>query len=169
MPLPSTMTPIATNTLTSNAASVTFNNIPQSYTDLVLVFNPRGSNDVESDINIRFNSDSASNYSVTRMYGQVSTAGSDKTTSSTDLNIGRQGGSLFAINMINIMSYSNSSIFKSVIARYGHATSGSSITVETIGLWRSTSAITSITLIQTGAQSYKTDSSFTLYGIKAAP
>lgn len=168
MPLPSTMIPIANNTLTSNTASVTFSNIPQDYTDLVLVFNPRGSSDVESDINIRFNSDSGSNYSMTRMYGQGATKGSDRQTNTTDINIGRQGGSVFAINIVNIMNYSNSSTFKTVVARSGHATSGSSITLGNCGLWRSTSAITSINLIQTGAQSYKTGSSFTLYGIKAA-
>ena len=168
MPLPSTMTPIATQELSSNAASVSFSNIPQTYTDLVLVINVRGSSDTESDIGFRVNSDTASNYSQTRIYGQVSSVGSDRGSSATSINIGRQGGSVFAPNTIHIMNYANTTTNKTILARSSHATSGSSITLANVGLWRSTSAITGITLIQLGAQSYKTGSTFTLYGVKAA-
>ena len=61
MPLPSTMTPIATNTLTAVASSVTFSSIPSTYTDLVLVL--QGSFDSADDVRFRFNGDTGSNYS----------------------------------------------------------------------------------------------------------
>ncbi len=163
-----TYIPIANNTLTSDAASVTFNNFT-GYTDLILIANCRGSNDVESDINLQFNADTGSNYSMTRMYGQVSTAGTDRASNASSIVVGRQGGTVFAPNIIHIFNYSNSTSHKSIIARSGHHSSdASAITLANVGMYRSNNAITSITLIQTGAQNYKTGSSFSLYGIKAA-
>lgn len=166
--MPSTYTPITSTTLTSNTATVTLSGIPSTYTDLVVVANTRGSSDIESDIYIRFNSDSGTNYSYTRMYGQVGTIGSDRGTNQNYMVIGRQGGTVFAPNIYHIMNYSNTTTFKNVIARSGHATTGALITLANVGLWRSNSAITSISFVQGGAQSYKIGSTFTLYGIKAA-
>ena len=57
MPLPSTMTPIATLTLSSASTSVTFTNIPQGYTDLVLVCGNLGMSAGGSAGRLRFNSD----------------------------------------------------------------------------------------------------------------
>jgi hypothetical protein len=162
-----TYIPIANSTLTSNAASVTFNNF-SGYTDLILIANCRGSSDTDSDINLRFNADTGSNYSMTRMYGQTSTAGSDRASSATSINFGRQGGTVFAPNIIHIFNYSNSTAHKSILARSGHHSSdASAITLMNVGMYRNNDAITSITLIQTGAQDYKTGSTFSLYGIKA--
>lgn len=165
MPLPSTMTPIANITLSSNTTPVTFNNIPQTYTDLLIVANARGSSDIESDINIIFNGDTAANYSDTRMYADAN-VGSDRHTNYNYIIVGRQGATTFAPNIIHIMNYTNTNMFKTVISRSGHS---NVITMTNVGIWRSTSAITSISFTQGGAQSYKSGSSFTIYGIKAAP
>lgn len=163
-----TYIPISNTTLTSNQSSVTFNNF-NGYTDLIIIANCRGSNDIESDINLQFNSDTNSNYSMTRMYGQTSTAGTDRLSSRTDINFGRQGGTVFAPNIIHIFNYSNSTSYKSILVRSGHHSSdASAITLMNVGMYRSNNAITSITFIQTGAQNYKTGSTFSLYGIKAA-
>lgn len=163
-----TYEPIATTTLGSDTTPVTFSSIPSTYTDLVVMVNTRGSNNIESDFYIRFNSDSGSNYSRIRLYGFGTSAGTDKGNNELHMNIGRQGANVWAPNIINIMDYSNTTTYKTVIARTGHATPSQAIVLSSIGLWRSTSAITSITFIQGGAQSYKIGSTFTLYGIKAA-
>lgn len=168
MPLPSTYTPIFNLTISTSFNSITVSNIPQNYTDLVFMFNARGSNDIESDIGIRFNSDTSTAYSDTRMYGESLSAGSDRHTTINYINIGRQGGTVFAPNIYNIMNYTNANAFKNVVARSGHATSSGSITLANIGIWRSTSAITTIDLVQLGAQNYKSGCTFALYGIKAA-
>lgn len=164
----STYTPITTTTLGSDTATVTLSGIVGTYTDLVVVATTRGSSDTESDIWIRVNSDSSANYSSTRMYAQNSSTGTDRGSNSTSINIGRQGGSVFAPNIIQFMNYSNTNVFKTILARSGHATAGSPIILANVGVYRSTNAITSISFIQLGAQSYKAGSTFTLYGIKAA-
>jgi len=60
--MPSTYTPIATNTLASVSTGVTFSSIPSTYTDLVLVINYRldGTGTGAAGA-LRFNSDSGSN------------------------------------------------------------------------------------------------------------
>lgn len=167
--MPSTYTPIASTTLGSDTATVTLSGIVGTYTDLVVVATTRGSSDTESDIYIRFNSDSGTNYSYTRMYGQyTNSVGSDRGSNQNYIVIGRQGGSVFAPNIYHIMNYANTTTFKTVVARSGHGTTGSALTLANVGLWRSTAAITSVSFVQGGAQSYKAGSTFTLYGIKAA-
>jgi len=73
-----TYTPIATQTLSTSAASVTFSSISGAYTDLVLIINAASS--AQKDIDIRFNSDTAGNYSNTWMAGNGSSTHSGRTT-----------------------------------------------------------------------------------------
>ena len=68
MPAGSTYTPLSTTTLGSAQATVTFSSISGSYTDLVLVMNTIGTS-AGGDVQVQFNSDTASNYSCTILYG----------------------------------------------------------------------------------------------------
>jgi len=117
----STYTPIASQTLSSAAASVTFSGIPQTYTDLVVVLSVRGttaSNDI--DVQGQFNSDTGSNYSWTRIYGTGSTAGSQRGTSQTVLRIGNMAGSgytAYSPMILNIQNYSNTTTYKTMLGR----------------------------------------------------
>ena len=61
-----TYEPIATTTLGSATASVTFSSLG-SYTDIVLVCSVQSASSGDARINIRFNGDTASNYSGTCM------------------------------------------------------------------------------------------------------
>jgi hypothetical protein len=63
------------------------------------------------------------------------------------------------------MNYSNTTTYKTVLLRSNNA---SAITVATVGLWRSTSAINTIKIYADGAAVFSVGSTFTLYGIKAA-
>ncbi len=60
-------------------------------------------------------------------------------------------------------NYSNTTTYKTVLSRCSNPTGG---TLAVAGLWRSTAAITSITLTPT-AGNWLSGSTFTLYGIKA--
>jgi hypothetical protein len=159
-----TYEPIATYTFTSNASNTTFSSIPQTYTDIVIqVF--KQANFGTSTQWIQFNGDSGTNYSVTRLYGDGSSALSSSTTSSSSPNISgvSPGGSYNCYNAYNIFSYTGST-YKTFLAETNQDQSGTGTVTNTVGLWRSTSAITSITV----SGGFNTGSMITLYGIKAA-
>ena len=163
----STYTPIATQTLGTAAATVTFSSISGAYTDLKLVISVKSSSG-GPDVRMRFNSDTGTNYSGTYLYGNGTTAGSAR-----DSNIGgilldyygTPDTTNFNVNKIDVQNYSNSTTYKTVIARADNAGNG---TTATVGLWRNTAAITQIDLTLSGGQSFTTGSTFTLYGIVAA-
>jgi hypothetical protein len=163
--MPSTYEPIATQTLSSNAASVTFSSISGSYTDLILVSSLIGT--VATDQYIRFNNDSGSNYSNTLFTGNGSTANSARRTSQTyliDFGIIGTTANTLSANVLQVMNYSNATTFKTSITRNNLA---STQVQAAVGLYRSTSAITRIDLIA-GSGNYTSGSTFTLYGVKNA-
>jgi hypothetical protein len=163
--MPATYEPISTTTLGSNANSVTLSSIPSTYTDLLLVVN-FGQN-VADDMRMQFNSDTGSNYSTTALVGNGTTASSTRYTSVTGVNprvAANPPTSIGAIWKESIQNYSNTTTFKTTLGRLDYAVGEA----EThVGLWRSTSAITSITL-SCFVNNFITGSTFTLYGIKAA-
>jgi hypothetical protein len=162
--MPATYEPIATNTLGSAASTVTFSSISGSYTDLVLV--TAGTGTTNGVGMLTFNGDnpnSGSSYSNTSLYGDGGTAGSYRRTSQARIN-----DSLFYTtqcnNIFQIMNYANTTTNKTVLLRGNYP--GGELNA-TVGLWRSTSAITSLTLTHSGT-TFTAGSTFTLYGIKAA-
>jgi hypothetical protein len=163
----STYSQIATTTLGSAAASYTFSDIPQIYTNLILVANAQTTTSQDA-LRARFNSDTATNYSHTQLYGNSGGASSNRGTSQTGVRISNgspNSGSSFGISRTNIMNYSNATTFKSTLSRTDEA---STITSAFAGLWRSTAAITSITIYPENGGNIFANSSFTLYGIKGA-
>jgi hypothetical protein len=166
-----TYTPIARTTLTSAAASVTFSNISGSYTDLILVANniiPSGS----MDITMYVNGDTATNYSTTSLNGDGTTARSGRVSTQSKAYISdfqvAINGSNPTMFIVNFNNYSNTTTYKTFLSRgtiQGASSAGE--TNANISLWRSTSAITSITL-QTSSGTMGVGSTFTLYGIAAA-
>jgi hypothetical protein len=163
VPASATYEPIATTTLGSAQSSVTFSSISGSYTDLVLVVNTANSTG-QTDIYLQFNSDSGNNYSKTQLYGTGSAAGSNRQTSYNSFTGFGYIGTTRGTAIGHIMNYSNSTTFKTVLAR-SNDTAG--LVMANVGLWRNTAAITSI-LIGYGADNFIAGSTFTLYGISAA-
>jgi hypothetical protein len=167
--MPKTYTPLATTTLSSAAATVTFSSISGSYTDLILVASCQtNAAGTDKDLYLRFNGDSANNYSRTRIVGNGSTATSARQNDVSQIVCGAMPGtsytSTFAANVIQIQNYANTTTFKTILVRNNL----SQIAVQAIvGLYRSTSAITSLTLIPESG-SFVSGSTFTLYGILAA-
>jgi hypothetical protein len=165
--MPLTYTPIATQTLGSSSASVTFSSIPATYTDLVLVL--QAGTATNDNLGIRFNSDTGSNYSNTALSGNGSTVVSFRASNAT--SIIPQYHFVFNNNLnsnviIQVQNYSNTTTNKTLLARSNNA--GVSTDVG-VGLWRNTAAITSVTLIGGSfGYSFITGSTFTLYGVKSA-
>ena len=160
-----TYTPIATTTLGGAAASYTFSSISGSYTDLVCVFNGAITAGPD-DLRIQFNGDTASNYSDTLLRGDGSAVLSGRESNVTRISyntyIGTGDGS--SVGTFNIMNYSNTTTYKTILSRGSVA---ASFVNATVGLWRSTAAITSIKLIA-GSSTFKSGTTLTLYGIEAA-
>ena len=165
----STYTPIANQVLGSSAASVTFSSIPSTYTDLILVTMVQKTNSGSgSGFNMRFNSDTGTNYSNTYLEGSGSSASSYRSSNSTGANAGALTSSAvstqFDVNINQIMNYSNSTTYKTLITRYND--NEYSYVGSSVSLWRNTAAITSITLYS--SIDFAVNSRFTLYGIQAA-
>lgn len=161
--MPATYEPIATQTLGSAAATVTFSSIPSTYTDLVIVANYANSGG-QSDTYLRFNSDSGNNYSKTQMFGTGSAAGSNNQANFSSFTGFGYIGTTIGNSVCSIMNYSNSTTNKTVISR-SNDTAG--LVMANVGLWRNTSAITSI-IIGFANNNFIAGSTFTIYGIKAA-
>lgn len=164
----STYQPIATYTAPSAQSSYTFNSF-SGYTDIVLIAQVQSDAGGYANFNIRFNSDTGSNYSRVYMYGNGTTAGTGKSAASTDTSITlgtmpstSQG--YWNISRVNIQNYSNSTTYKTVLNRSDLLNDA---TYAGVGLWRNTAAITSITLFSSSGN-IATGSTFTLYGIRAA-
>ena len=161
-----TYEPIATTTLASAAATITFSSITSAYTDLRLVL--VSSDGVGSSITVRFNGDTATNYSKTGLYGNGTAASSTRASSQTQINLTANATPTTTLGDVqyitHIFNYANATTYKTVLHRGDRASAG---TEAIVGLWRSTSAITSI-VIKPSSGSWDTGSTFTLYGIKAA-
>jgi hypothetical protein len=165
MPLPSTMIPIFSTTLNAATQTITFYNIPQTYTDLVLVSAFGATSGM--DILVRFNADTGSNYGTVRMWANSSSGSASSRTTDTGIqprtNVNQTSGALSCILHQNIMNYTNTSMYKSVVGRYNFP----SQTEQHAGTWMSTAAINKVECFAVG-NTFTAGSTFTLYGIKAA-
>jgi hypothetical protein len=161
-----TYTPIATTTLGSAAASYTFSSIPATYTDLVLVVAPFLSSST-TNMEMRLNGDTATNYSITTVYGNGTSAVSARQSSASTmlLDYSTDPNTTVGTYLVQFMNYSNTTTYKTVLSRANNASKG---TEAVVGLWRSTAAINTI-LIQVGISlTFAAGTTFSLYGIKAA-
>jgi hypothetical protein len=157
---------IASQTLASATASVTFSNIPQGYTDLIIEVVIGNSANGTRDLQWKLNGDSGSNYSSTSIESEGSAVYSGRDTNFTYLRSnGSSNNTPSNYTRINFMNYSNATTFKSMISR-SHAVSWYVIT-KTL-LWRNTSPITSIVFTSESSSNFVTGSTFNMYGIKAA-
>jgi hypothetical protein len=163
----STYEPIASQTLGSAAASVTFSSIPQNYTDLVLVMNPAAAS-LTNVLTCQVGNgsiDTGTNYSNTYLAGS-GTAQSGRYTSQTFWYASFE---LLTTNfsqnsIMHFLNYSNTATFKTSLTRYNEASAGVGAYVN---LWRSTSAINTIRLAIAGGTNFAAGSTFTIYGVSA--
>ena len=167
----STYTPIATTTLGSAAASYTFSSIPSTYTDIVLIGSVRSDKTTANSdtITFRLNGDTGTNYSNTILKGTGSAASSNRRSNDAQWYAGEVSSNgdtsnIFTPIIVQFQNYANASTYKTVLFR----TNAVNTDVEaSVGLWRSTSAINSITIYPAGGN-FVSGSTLTLYGIAAA-
>ena len=167
--MPNTYVALATQTLGTAASSVTFSSISSSYTDLVLITSAKNNTGAQYRLQLSFNGDrSTSVYSVTKLTGNGSTAVSSRASNATygAILIGTIGSTNFDNVITHIMNYSNTTTNKTVLSR-GNETAAE-VNAEA-GLWRSTAAITSLTLDLEGGINFVAGSTFSLYGIASVP
>lgn len=171
--MPKTYEPIASSVVGTATGTITFSSIPQTYTDLVLTANIRISGTGGEGASIRFNSDSGSNYSYTRIYASNSVY-SDRGSNQTLDEFGYYPGSdstsgLFGNAIAHFQNYSNTTTYKNYLLRWNNSqTAGLQHVGYTLGLWRSTAAISTIVITANVAKNFVVGCSFNLYGIKGA-
>lgn len=154
----------------SGQASVTFSNIPNTYTHLQLrcLYQVNGT---DTDFSLRFNTDSGSNYTKHQLYGTGSTTGASASTSQTSIagGVSQSTTSYFSSAIIDILDYTNTNKYTTVRTLTGSDANGSGSVYLRSGLWLNTAAITSIIIIPTsGATIINQYSHFALYGIRGA-
>lgn len=164
---------IATTTVgAGGTGTITFSSIPSTYTHLqirCMAQTNRGSVSYDGGKTI-FNGDTASNYSTHNLTGTGATASSSSLLTTYMqlpwVGFGTTTGSNWGGTVIDILDYANTSKFKTVRALGGADGNGSGYVTLTSGNWRSTSAITSISITPDGGTTFSQYSSFALYGIK---
>lgn len=162
---------IATTTVGSGgAASIGFGSIPQTYTDLKLVWSTRTTETATSSAQYLAFNTLSTNFSWRRLRGTGSAADSYTEASSTLFGtaVGASAtASVFSNGEICIPNYTGSTYKSFSVDSAAENNVAGSILVFFAGLWSNTAAITSITLTaNTG--NYVQYSTAYLYGVKNA-
>lgn len=150
--------------------SANFFNVPQKYQDLYVCGQIRGTNaNTIEYMNITLNGVS-SGYSYTMLGGDGSSTFSQRTNYGSGaifLGVGPGGNStagVFASYEMWILNYTDTSTYKTVLYRFAGDQNGSGETRLGVGLYPSTSAITSVNVF--GANGTATGTTHSLYGIR---
>jgi hypothetical protein len=159
--------PLATVTLGGSDASIVFSNIPAIFKDLVITLNGTPADTAYPVHALRFNGDTANNYSYVGMTGNGSSGGSGNNSSLGYASLGQAYGigpatsSNFA-TIANIMDYAATDKHKTMLVRNNVSGTG----VEAQGVrWASTAAINSVTVITSSGAGFATGTVISLYGV----
>ena len=161
-----------TNVGSGGVADVTFNSIPATYTHLQIRLIGRSDRAANFDsLRLQANNDTANNYTEHGLYGDGSSAGAFAGTSQAYMQFYRIGGAnaganTFGAIYIDILDYANTNKFKTARSIGGADNNGSGEIYLMSGLWRDTSAITSLKLSPGVGTIFTQYSQFALYGIK---
>ena len=163
---------IATVTVgAGGSSSISFTSIPSTFKHLQVRALARGTGAAVSyAINMRFNSDSATNYNVHGLYGDGASTGAFGVANATVVQIDRIAGAgassnVFGVFVADVLDYANTNKYKTARILGGFDNNGSGEVDLDSGAWRSTSAINAITLTL-GTGNFAQYSHFALYGIK---
>lgn len=159
------------------ASSVSFTEIPQGYRHLQIRSvgrTNRGTYAID-DLKITFNNDTGNNYAWHGLYGTGTAAGSIATTSTSGIVAYSTFGTTVATNLwgpsiVDILDYSNTTKNKTVRILGGTDSNNTGTVPGYIGLysglWMSTAAINSLTIVSNQAAIFQQHSTFSLYGIR---
>jgi hypothetical protein len=170
--------PIYTQTVgAGGAASITFNNIPQTFTDLKIVMSGRSS---VSTIDVFFmrigtsgSIDSAAHYSNTRLYGNGSGANSDRYSGKTEtfyyapMPAAGSTANTFNNAEIYIPNYTLSNYKQILLDNVAENNSASTYIEQDLmaGLWQNSGSVTNILFLTFNGGNFVQYSTFSLYGV----
>lgn len=176
MPASSTYTPLYTSTASGTVASFVFSGLTQAYNDLVVSCSLRGTNaSTTVDLLMRLNNDSSNNYDGNRFSGTGTSQVTGRYTNSSfagplgAMVAANAAASVFSAHDINLFRYSDTVMYKSVVARgaSNYDTSNNGYVDLVLNNWFSTAAVTTFTLLPSSG-SFASGSTVTIYGIAAA-
>jgi hypothetical protein len=157
---------IATVTATGGETQLNFTSIPATYKHLQIRGISRLS--AQNYLAMQVNTDSGTNYARHQLSANGSTVSAyGSITPSQIVFIGSSpsAASTFGVLIINLIDYANTATYKTIRSFNGYDTNGAGEVYLTSGLWRSTAAITGISL-NANSGTYEAGSTFALYGIK---
>lgn len=172
MPTP-TYVALAKATLASDAASIELTAITGTYTDLLLVGIGRADYAASTQRQIRLviNSDTGTNYSKIQAYGNGATVSNEIASSTANMNWAGVAADSTTSNTFGSFEFyipgyatNNYKPVSASMANENNSTTG--YNQMGAGLWRSTSAITSLKLDFQAGNNFKAGTAIWLYGIK---
>ena len=174
--MPSTYSQIASTTASGSNSDISFTNIPQIYTNLVLVAFVRGAKAASTCSLLAYvgtgangtNLLQSNENSVTSMVGDGSSATSVRTTNASGLNLytapaASATSGVYKQYVLHFPQYNNSTTFKTMIARSDLASDSARAIV---GLTRTTLPLLTVGIATYGDGNIASGSTFSLYGIK---
>ena len=167
MPAGATYEPIATASGDGSSGTITFSSI-SGYTDIRVVL--VGTTTSSVVLGMRLNGDSTSLYSQTYLWGNGTSPGSSRESTQNRNYLHSQTGTSTTIPQtfrIDLFNYANTTTHKLALVQTSMDFNGSGAVEREVCLYRSNSAITSISFI-TGTGAFSTNFRATLYGIARA-
>ena len=166
---------IATTTLATATASVTFSSIPSTYTHLQIRAIGRSNRAATGEfIKLTMNSDTGSNYADHSLNaGGGGNVFGDAATSAAFIRVNRFTGAnananVFGVFVLDLLDYANTSKYKTIRELGGADNNGDGDIFFNSGLWQSTSAVNTLTFTVGGGTAFSQYTQFALYGIKGA-
>ena len=166
---------IATTYLEADTSSVTFSSIPSTYEHLQLRMSLHSDRSANQDnIGIRFNGDTGANYASHTMRGRGTTTYAGAYTGLNQMygwsaSAANQPSTDYSVSVVDVLDYANGN--KNATIRLTNATemlTSSPYLWFTSGLWVSTAAVTSMTVVPVSGTNWTRGSEFTLYGLKSS-
>jgi hypothetical protein len=147
----------------ASTTTITMSSIPATFTDLVVVSNVLYSANNGDYMSWRMNGDSSALYSSTPVVGTGTAAESFRATNGTQIAFYGSSTTNYVPSITNFMDYANTTTNKTILLRASGA--GNSVEAR-VGLYRSTAAISSISLFFPVA-SIAAGTNIKIYGIQA--
>jgi hypothetical protein len=173
--------PIYTQTVgAGGASSITFNNIPQTFTDLKIVMSGRSSSSTADAFFMRIGTsgsiDNAAHYSSTRLFGNGSSDTSDRYSGKTEtfyyasMPIAGSTANTFNNAEIYIPNYTSSNYKQILLDNVAENNSASTYIEQDLmaGLWQNSGSVTNILFASFDGGNFVQYSTFSLYGVLQA-
>jgi hypothetical protein len=166
---------IATTTLSTATASITFSSIPATYTHLQIrgIFRSDYAG-LTDNLLMRFNSDTGANYVEHILRGDGASPGvyADPNSNTIFTTLDGAGATananVFAASVMDILDYANTNKYKVMRHLSGRDNNGDGGVSFSSGMWQNTAALTTILLYPRYGTNFTAYSQFALYGIRSA-